>query len=113
MPRFSHPRRARLGLIEADQGTLFYLDLDTCIRGARASASLKLDGAPRLREHQRWHPRRARLGLIEAFPETSYVRLRRGGIRGARASASLKRYRPRYGYSVRVAASEARAPRPH
>src|SRR5579883_2892861 len=61
-----HPRRIRLGLIEAPSTATDNWTLDTRIRGAFASASLK----PRLRQRARgaspWHPRRIRLGLIEA-----------------------------------------------
>src|SRR5579883_1662390 len=67
-----HPRRARLGLIEATEILL------------RSQKFL----AP--------HPRRARLGLIEAEEDTCPLTLCFRGIRGARASASLKRIQAAY-----------------
>src|SRR5579885_593784 len=82
-----HPRRARLGLIEARPFLAALSFARVCIRGARASASLKPD---------HW------LG----------GRGEEWSIRGARASASLK-LRAAFSAALRAAASEARAPRPH
>ena len=65
-----HPRRVRLGLIEA------------AVLAHHALQSL------------RWHPRRVRLGLIEASTFASSMVVRPNGIRGACASASLKPHRP-------------------
>src|SRR5579883_1707666 len=131
-----HPRRARLGLIEAPR---VWCSPATrrCIRGARASASLKLnwlDGqAPCHATHPRrarlglieaikpmpqkvdnaTHPRRARLGLIEARRLGSCCQIFRCSIRGARASASLKPQAVQATQPLIDKASEARAPRPH
>src|ERR1700679_1168204 len=60
------------------------------IRGARASASLKLVLGWPVYQALKKHPRRARLGLIEAGHFASVEPGSCGGIRGARASASLK-----------------------
>ena len=45
---------------------LMWTQGERCIRGARASASLKPKPARRLLYLVEWHPRRTRLGLIEA-----------------------------------------------
>src|SRR5690606_5873849 len=66
-----HPRRTRLGLIEA---------------GPSFGAALVVSGA---------HPRRTRLGLIEALRRHFKVFAGTARIRGARASASLKPGEPR------------------
>src|SRR5579885_2342656 len=84
----AHPRRARLGLIEASSPVSSSTRLAS-IRGARASASLKLWATGPCLPQALAHPRRARLGLIEA----QHLR------RNRRALFAL--------------ASEARAPRPH
>ncbi len=82
-----HPRRPRLGLIEArNRAGLRYGE--TCIRGVRASASLKLTRNAPNQPIYLTHPRRPRLGLIEAKPLSRRV-------------------------LVVIAASEASAPRPH
>src|SRR5579885_1346649 len=131
-----HPRRARLGLIEARPFLAALSFARVCIRGARASASLKRRSLELLGIQSGVHPRRARLGLIAARPLVGGAgggveqprRARRGlieatrrllcglasgRIRGARASASLKpRLRSRYPL-LDCRASEARAPRPH
>ena len=87
-----HPRHVRLGLIEAVNGWFWPHVHARCIRGVRASASLKL-GTGHWRRHRHLgirgvrasaslkpvlvpscqnsfvrHPRRTRLGLIEARP---------------------------------------------
>src|SRR5579883_62215 len=64
--RAGHPRRARLGLIEARAIDAAPTAAWTNIRGARASPSLKrrLEADPLPAQSR--HPRRARLGLIEA-----------------------------------------------
>ena len=110
--RREHPRRVRLGLIEAE----------------RSSASKGRRG---------WHPRRVRLGLIEARTAEQQMQPLERRIRGACASASLKHCRtcvyavidplhprrvrlglieavaPEISMAIADAASEARAPRPH
>ena len=88
-PRSAHPRRARLGLIEASASTRQLATVASGIRGARASASLKHATAARLAQS------------------------RRHGIRGARASASLKLGAVQRRRRSSDGASEARAPRPH
>ncbi len=67
----THPRRTRLGLIEANPHYQRARLPGPGIRGARASASLKrvMRGWERGAAHL--HPRRTRLGLIEAVPRTS------------------------------------------
>src|SRR5579883_1537660 len=84
----THPRRARLGLIEAIK-----------------PMPQKVDNAT--------HPRRARLGLIEARRLGSCCQIFRCSIRGARASASLKPQAVQATQPLIDKASEARAPRPH
>src|SRR5579885_1320527 len=133
-----HPRRARLGLIEGFF-VVFFLPphLDDCIRGARASASLKaVLGTPIRLPCSQKHPRRARLGLIEGQSWTARVmrtsmhprRARLGLIEGPSTPAGItcrishpRRARlgliegmklRRAAYD-RIRASEARAPRPH
>src|SRR5579871_155953 len=83
-----HPRRIRLGLIEAPSTATDNWTLDTRIRGAFASASLKRRLRLRCPTHFDRHPRRIRLGLIEA------------------------RFTPARTRRVAVA-SEAHSPRPH
>src|SRR5579885_2444948 len=61
----THPRRARLGLIEADAFVSRPMPARH-IRGARASASLKRAFLKLTVTPLAPHPRRARLGLIEA-----------------------------------------------
>ncbi len=61
-----HPRRARLGLIEAKCRKTRRRTARQRIRGARASASLKHQPAVPGMQVYFVHPRRARLGLIEA-----------------------------------------------
>ena len=82
-----HPRRARLGLIEAMGASRAHRATSPGIRGARASASLKPIPLYPARVGRRRHPRRARLGLIEATTSLADFAIAR--------------------------ASEARAPRPH
>jgi len=62
----AHPRRTRLGLIEARMNSWFDQWRDPTIRGARASASLKHARARTGDRVHSVHPRRTRLGLIEA-----------------------------------------------
>ena len=106
----------RLGLIEALARRGQALADVVCIRGACASASLKLLvilqpqlilqlyprrmrlGLIEARAHggrgernQGVYPRRMRLGLIEAYRQWALTRKLFGRIRGACASASLKR----------------------
>jgi hypothetical protein len=87
--RGRHPRRSRLGLIEAGAWALL-AGVPCRIRGIRASASLKLDGFHVAVTVQGRHPRRSRLGLIEARGCCGRRRCRCSRIRGVRASASLK-----------------------
>ena len=61
-----HPRRTRLGLIEANNLDHFWDERLHRIRGVRASASLKLVDYSALVGTTGPHPRRTRLGLIEA-----------------------------------------------
>src|SRR5665213_1725927 len=106
-----HPRRARLGLIEAWKLDDVGIPNLTCIRGARASASLKLCFPTSSNPIRAWHPRRARLGLIEAvdvgcaaaldgLPHPRRARL--GLIEASAPEALIYRH---------LMASEARAPR--
>ncbi len=61
-----YPRRSRLGLIEAGPTTT-RLAAKPCIRGVRASASLKpFDNLSYINDEISEYPRRSRLGLIEA-----------------------------------------------
>ena len=85
-----HPRRARLGLIEARPGRWPCCRRRRRIRGARASASLKPRRKAGEQLEEGAHPRRARLGLIEALSPWTARTASPAGIRGARASASLK-----------------------
>ena len=63
-----YPRRMRLGLIEAGHRGGHASRLSDRIRGACASASLKLDNQPDVNQAAVEYPRRMRLGLIEARP---------------------------------------------
>src|SRR5579885_2475948 len=130
-----HPRRARLGLIEAEAPAARPMPARH-IRGARASASLKraflkLTVTP-LAPHPRrarlglieaplpasrspaasLHPRRARLGLIEATQLPRRALLPRSHPRRARLGLIEALVNSVLSIS-RSMASEARAPRPH
>ena len=61
-----HPRRVRLGLIEARTASRTRPGPERRIRGACASASLKQGAGSRALREEAGHPRRVRLGLIEA-----------------------------------------------
>ena len=87
-----HPRRYRLGLIEAWPRKSNERRGNRGIRGVIASASLKQTDVPVSSANaDAAHPRRYRLGLIEARPTGCASARASGGIRGVIASASLKR----------------------
>ena len=85
-----HPRRTRLGLIEAAACGFFALVSCAGIRGARASASLKLDaGATGVAGVAGIRGARASASL-KPYERTARRSRHARRIRGARASASLK-----------------------